>query len=162
MPLRMGQISMMRLTKATHDQLQILVFVARSMPGPIPVTSIGEALGFQYANALKLNSRLVRAGLLHAKRGTGGGVILGRRASLISLGATIVALERANATNERLDWSILELENHSANILESAFALFIEVLDKYTLADLITDTAVSKVVVIAEDKPPITHAASDA
>lgn len=133
----------MRITKATLDQLQILVLVARLAPRAVPAATIAEALGFAQPNALKLINRLVHADLLSSKRGPGGGVVLARPASSISLGAAVTALEALNTTSHRLDWSMMEFR--SENILETAFALFLEVLDQHTLADLATKNNAPKI-----------------
>ena len=130
---------MMRLTKATRDQIQILAFVARATPGSIAVSSIAEDLGIPRPNTLKLIGRLVHAGLLCAKRGPGGGVMLAQPAAEIRLGTVIRLLEGANAKPEGSDWPILGSRNKASNILETALALFVEVLDQHTLADLVAD-----------------------
>ena len=128
----------MRLAKSTHDQMRILIFVARASEEPIPVSTIASRLDFPRPNALKLINRLVHAGLLRAQRGRRGGVVLARPASQIKLGAAISLLERANAKAERSDWSILDVSGGSSNILETALSLFVDVLDQHTLSDITT------------------------
>jgi Rrf2 family protein len=89
--------SAMRLTKATLDQVQILVLVARSQADIISVSDVAVQLTLTKPNALKLVTRLVRTGVLRAKRGPGGGVKLGRPASQILLGHIVSQLESINA-----------------------------------------------------------------
>lgn len=113
---------------------------------------MADELTFPYQKTLKHVNRLVRTRLLRAKRGPRGGVFLAQPASKMRLGVTITLLEGINTTHERLDWSILKLKNQSSNVLEGAFALFIEVLDQHTVADLASNTITTKAIGAAKSE----------
>lgn len=124
---------MLRLSKATHDQLEILLCVNDRVPDCVPVKVLCASLGLTSANGLKLATRLVQAGLLRTKRGPGGGVMLARPAASISLGAAIRLLEEKN-TSGAVD--IGSRRDRSVNFMNEALVQFINLLDRFTLADL--------------------------
>lgn len=128
--------SAMRLTKATLDQVQILVLVARSQADIISVSDVAVQLSLTKPNALKLVTRLVRTGVLRAKRGPGGGVKLGRPASQILLGHVVSQLESINAKDHPQEDRKSLSKDRLADYLDLAFAAFIELLNQHTLADL--------------------------
>jgi len=130
---------MMRLTKATHDQIKILLRVARAGSTSVATPTLANDLGLALPNAQKLVNRLVHSKLLRAKRGAGGGVTLARSANELSLGTVVGLLEAANAALEACDWPVATSRRQTSNILDEALALFIEVLDQHTLADLMND-----------------------
>lgn len=124
---------MLRLTKATHDQLEMLLSVNDRTPSCVPVKALGESLNLTPPNALKHAGRLVQAGLLRAKRGPGGGVMLARPASAIGLGAAIRLLEEINTNTGAENCARAD---RSFNFLSEALTQFIDLLDDFTLADL--------------------------
>ena len=126
----------MRLTKATLDQVQILVLVARLKADIVSVSDFAEQLALTKPNALKLVTRLVRTGVLSAKRGPGGGVKLTRPASQILLGHVVSQLESLNAKDHPQEDRKFLSQDRLADYLDSAFAAFIELLNQHTLVDL--------------------------
>jgi Rrf2 family transcriptional regulator, nitric oxide-sensitive transcriptional repressor len=122
----------MRLTKATYCQLEILIFVHEHAPETLSVSSISDALQLSSSIGLKLVNRLVKAGLLLGKRGPGGGVMLAKPSSQISLGATIRQLEAMN----RVDVSEDLGTERASKFVSGALDCFLEVLDGFTLQDL--------------------------
>ena len=126
----------MRLTKATLDQVQILVLVARLKADIVSVSDLAEQLALTKPNALKLVTRLVRAGVLSAKRGPGGGVKLTRPASQILLGQVVSQLESVNAKDHPQEDRKFLSQDRLTDYLDSAFAAFVELLNRHTLADL--------------------------
>ncbi len=127
----------MRLTKATHDQLEILLCVNDLAPACVPVQTLATALGLSLPNALKHVNCLVHAGLVSAKRGPGGGVSFIRSPSAVKLGETVEALEQINS--KRLPEAGLGEAgrgDRSLAFLNDALAHFIDILDNFTLADL--------------------------
>jgi DNA-binding IscR family transcriptional regulator len=126
---------MLRLSKATHDQLAILLFVNRSTTSFVSVRTIASGLNLSSPTALKHVSRLVQAQLLRAKRGPGGGVVLARPASSIVLGESIKLLEDLN-TSESRKLEEMRTDQRSFDFLHAALIHFVEFLNKFTLADL--------------------------
>ena len=126
----------MRLTKATLDQVQILVLVARLEADIVSVSDLAGQLALTKPNALKLVTRLVRAGVLSAKRGPGGGVKLTRPASQILLGHVVSQLESVNAKDHPEAGRKFLSQDRLADYLDLAFAAFVELLNQHTLADL--------------------------
>lgn len=127
----------MRLTKATHDQLEILLFVNDRAPACVPVQTIATALNLSLPNALKHVNCLVHANLLSAKRGPGGGVSFIHSPSDIRLGETVEALEQINSKRvPEAGMGEAGRGDRSLAFLNDALAHFIDILDNFTLADL--------------------------
>ena len=124
---------MLRLSKATHDQLEMLLCVIDRAPNCVQVRTIGEALGLTPQNALKHASRLVHAGLLRTKRGPGGGVMLAVPATGMNLGAAIRQLEAMNTSATNVTGS---QRMRSVSFMSEALSQFIDLLDDFTIADL--------------------------
>ena len=127
----------MRLTKATHDQLEILLYLNDRPQVYTQVSSISDDLRLTRAIALKLVTALSRLGLLDTKRGQGGGIRLAAPASTLQLGDTISLLETDNAGSV---WESRRRSsrktNRSSDFVDQALSHFIDVLNGYTLHDL--------------------------
>lgn len=126
---------MLQLSKATHDQLAILMCVNQSSDLCVPVQAIASRLRISGPTALKNVNRLVHAKLLRAKRGPGGGVMMARPANSIILGESIKLLEEINTSEDRKP-ERTRADQRSFDFLAAALAHFIEFLNNFTLADL--------------------------
>ena len=84
----------MRLTSLADYAVVMLTAAARRAPeARLSATLLADETGVPLPTAQKLMGRLAAAGLLHSARGTGGGFVLARSASAISLADIVEAVE---------------------------------------------------------------------
>ncbi|TVV72239.1 SUF system Fe-S cluster assembly regulator [Sphingomonas solaris] len=84
----------MRLTSLTDYAVVMLSAAARHAPAArLTATLLADETGVPLPTAQKLMGRLAGAGLLHSARGTGGGFVLARDPSAISLADIVEAVE---------------------------------------------------------------------
>jgi Rrf2 family nitric oxide-sensitive transcriptional repressor len=116
----------MRLNKLTIYAVKVLVECARAEQ-LVKVASIAERNGLTHQHGLKVAHLLMRNGFLVNQRGPHGGIRLARPAAEIKIGDVVRALE---STTSSQDSPAME------ELIDDAFAAFVEVLDQHTIADL--------------------------
>lgn len=134
----------MRLTQWTDYTLRVLMYcaAAQERPAAVTITEVAEAYGISRSHLTKIVQQLGATGLLETTRGRGGGMRLVRPPSDINLGAIV----RATETDFHLVECFDPLTNQCTltpvcglkGILAQAMQAFMQVLDSYTLADLMT------------------------
>ena len=134
----------MRLTQWTDYTLRVLMYCAaeQQRPAAVTITEVAEAYGISRSHLTKIVQQLGATGLLETSRGRGGGMRLVRAPSDINLGAVVRATET--------DFHLVECFDPITNrctltpycglkgIFAQAIQAFMQVLDSYTLADLMT------------------------
>ncbi|MEZ4380809.1 MAG: Rrf2 family transcriptional regulator [Nannocystaceae bacterium] len=130
----------MRLTKHTDYALRVLLYAATHSERMVSTEEISNAYGISANHLVKIINSLGKAGLLEVKRGRAGGLRLARTPEEISVGAVVRLTEP--------DFHMVECFDREANTcpivgacglippLDEALAAFLEVLDRYTLADV--------------------------
>jgi Rrf2 family nitric oxide-sensitive transcriptional repressor len=132
----------MRLTKSTGHAIRILIDCARAGEDLIKVAELSERLAITQQNVFKIVNRLARAGLIAAMRGRNGGVRLARPAHQIRISDVVRATEVTRIAIEEGRASGPRSRGHGVNrVLDDAFGAFIEVLDRYTIADMLKGQA---------------------
>lgn len=133
----------MRLTTFTDYTLRVLMYLAIEPKRLATIPEIAGAYGISENHLMKVVHRLARSGVVESVRGKGGGVRLASPAAEIRLGQIIRASEGECTIAE-----CFSAENNTcritpacrlSKILADAFAGFYQMLDTYTLADLIVD-----------------------
>jgi Rrf2 family nitric oxide-sensitive transcriptional repressor len=131
----------MRLTDYTDYSLRTLIYVAVHPGELVTIQRIADAFDIPKNHLIKIVQKLGQDGFLHTVRGRAGGITLGRPAVEINVGAVVRATEP--------DFSLVECfhaeDNHCVitrvcglrGVLDSALMAYINVLDGYTLQDLI-------------------------
>jgi Rrf2 family nitric oxide-sensitive transcriptional repressor len=128
----------MRLTKSTGHAIRILIDCARAGDGLIKVAELSERLEITQQNVFKIVNLLARARLIEAMRGRNGGVRLARPAHLVRISDVVRATEVTRIAIEESGPSGPRNRGHGVNrVLDDAFEAFIEVLDRYTVADML-------------------------
>lgn len=134
----------MRLTQWTDYTLRVLMYCAteQQRASAVTITEVAESYGISRSHLTKIVQQLGATGLLETTRGRGGGMRLVRPPSDINLGAVVRATET--------DFHLVECFDAATNqctltpfcglkgILAQAMQAFMQVLDSYTLADLMT------------------------
>lgn len=133
----------MQLTVYTDYALRTLLYLGVQPGRPVPVPEIAAAYGISAHHVAKVAKALVRGGFVKSHRGRAGGLELALAPEQIKVGAIV------RETEPTLD--LLECFDHRTSTcpitgvcrlertLHDARAAFFEVLDRTTLADLLTN-----------------------
>jgi Rrf2 family transcriptional regulator, nitric oxide-sensitive transcriptional repressor len=132
----------MRLTVQTDFALRTLMFLGAS-EGHQTIEVIARHYGISRNHLMKVAQRLVAEGYVESVRGRGGGLALARPPEALNLGTIVRAFEDVGTFVECFD----PVTNRCAatpacglkTILAGGVAAFIAHLDKFNVADLITD-----------------------
>ena len=131
----------LRLTQFSNFAIRALMYAALNGSTPSAVPEIARAYGVSYDHLKKVAAELCRLGYLETVRGRNGGVRLAKDPGAIRIGEVIRQTEG--------DTLLVECFDPATNIcplltacqlrvaLQEALAAFYDVLDRYTLADLI-------------------------
>jgi Rrf2 family transcriptional regulator, nitric oxide-sensitive transcriptional repressor len=135
----------MQLSAYSDYAFRVLMQTALRRPERVTVDEVAKTFGISRHHLVKVVHDLGRSGYLQTHRGIGGGFTLGRAPQEIVLG-DIVRL--GEETDEVID--CLDKPNRLCRIfpacrlkaaLDEAAAAFFEVLDGYTLADLVKQSS---------------------
>ena len=130
----------MRLTLYTDYALRVLIHVAVADGKLITISDIAKSFDISKQHLTKVVSDLSRKGYLDTVRGRGGGIRLRRPPRDINIGQVV------RATEDKLDiigclgqrgYCRIERVCVLRGVLDDAIQAFLDVLDGYTLADLI-------------------------
>ncbi|MCY4363497.1 MAG: Rrf2 family transcriptional regulator [Gammaproteobacteria bacterium] len=130
----------MQLTKHTDLSLRVLIYLALK-PGQLGVISdIARHYGASKNHLVKVVHRLATLGYINSFQGRGGGIRLSKQADNIIVGKVVRDMEN---TMDVIDCAgtgcPLLPACHLKPILNAATSAFLEVLDNYSIADLITN-----------------------
>ena len=127
----------MRLTRYTDYAMRVLLYVGAREDGRLtPISEISRAYDISQNHLMKVVNDLVNAGYLESVRGRFGGVRLARPAAGINVGAVV------RHTEEGFDLvdcggCIVAPACGLTDALAEALAAFMQVLDGYSLDDLL-------------------------
>jgi Rrf2 family transcriptional regulator, nitric oxide-sensitive transcriptional repressor len=135
----------MRLTVYTDYALRMLMYLALKDDGLATIEEIAESYGISRNHLMKVAHQLGVAGYVDTVRGRRGGLRLAKPSKAIGLGevvrhtepdmAIVLCFEPINANCPILPYCVLR------KALARARAAFINVLDDYTLSDLVKPRA---------------------
>ncbi len=132
----------MRLTKQTGYALRILIHCGQAQGKLVKVPEIARAYQITEHNLFKIIPLLVHCGVIETVRGRGGGIRLAKAAEDIRLGEVVNATEETRIEADCLGGDIGACPIRPIapinRILDEAIGAFIEVLEQYTLADLLS------------------------
>lgn len=132
----------MRLNLQSDYALRLLMQLAVNTKTLCTIADIAACYGISKNHLMKVANSLSRAGFVETVRGRSGGLRLARDAGSIGIGEVVRAMEG--------DFDLVECMQDGKNsclvtptcrlkgVLGEASAAFISVLDKYSLADLVT------------------------
>jgi Rrf2 family nitric oxide-sensitive transcriptional repressor len=131
----------MKLTAFTDYTLRTLIYLAVNDGRSTTIAEIAAAYRISDAHMMKIVHQLGVAGDIETTRGRNGGIRLGQSAADINLGAVV----RRTETDMALVPCFGDPESCAISsacllkgVLDEALSMFLTVLDRYTLADLIT------------------------
>lgn len=123
----------MRLNKSTNDAIRILCACAQADGALTKVADLADTLDLTHQNTFKIVHVLTNAGFLTSVRGRHGGVRLSGRPAEISIGDVVREIEAGLGGKA----SAPKSNKHKFDaLLDDAFAAFLQVLDRQTLADI--------------------------
>ena len=127
----------MRLTRYTDYALRVLLYLGARRDRLASIAEISGAYGISQNHLMKVVNDLVRAGYVASVRGRSGGVRLARSPEAINVGAVVRHTEEGFELVECGSCAIAPACRLSG-VLGEALAAFLAVLDRYSLADLLT------------------------
>jgi Rrf2 family nitric oxide-sensitive transcriptional repressor len=131
----------MHLTIRSNHAMRLLMFCALNHGRVAPVAEIARACNMSEAHLGKIANTLAGMGFVETLRGRGGGVRLAQPADKILVGAVVRRTEMGPCLTECLEPETNTCPLASAcrfrTILGRALEAFLNVLDGYTLADLV-------------------------
>jgi Rrf2 family nitric oxide-sensitive transcriptional repressor len=133
------------LTRFTDYALRVLTFLGLRGEEGARIREIAERFGISENHLMKVVQELGKHGFVRTIRGRGGGLRLARPPEAIQLGAVVRAVEGDLAIVECLGPGGSSCAIVGAcrltGILGDALDAFLDVLDRYTLADLLGPAA---------------------
>lgn len=133
----------MQLSKFSDYSLRVLVYVAVQAPEKVSIDQITGAYGISRNHLIKVVQRLSALGLLETRRGKGGGIRLGRPAGEIRVGSVVRMTESTVPLLECFDAERNTCRLTPACRLKAALReaedAFFDALDRYTLADVVSN-----------------------
>ena len=131
----------MRLTQFSNFAIRVLMYAGLNGRRPSAVPEMARAFGVSYDHLKKAAAELCRGGYLETVRGRNGGVRLAKDPGEIRIGEVIRQMEGSVILVECFDPTTntcpLIVACQLRVALQEAMAAFFDVLDRYTLADLI-------------------------
>ena len=134
----------MRLTLWTDYALRTLIFVGAKRGRLATIAEIAESFDISKTHLMKVVNRLGQQGYLDTVRGKGGGIRLARSSAEIGVGAIVRETEEDLAVMGCLaEPGFCRIEGCCVlrRALHEATLAFLQILDGYTLADLLTPGA---------------------
>lgn len=131
----------MRLTRYSDYAIRVLLYLG-SQPGDrlCSIGDIARSYGISQNHLMKVVNDLVNAGYLESVRGRFGGIRLARAPGAINIGEVVRHTEDGFDLVDCAN-CIIAPACGLTGVLHEALAAFMQVLDRYTLADLQTNRA---------------------
>ncbi|MGL5007560.1 MAG: nitric oxide-sensing transcriptional repressor NsrR [Plesiomonas sp.] len=129
----------MQLTSFTDYGLRALIYMALLPEGQLTnISEVTQVYGVSRNHMVKIINQLSHMGVVEAVRGKKGGIRLGRPAAQICVGDVVRGLEPMQLVNCSHEFCHITPACRLKQILADAVSAFLAELDKYTLADLIS------------------------
>ena len=127
----------MKLTRYTDYSIRVLMHLATHEQEPCSIASIAGAYGISRSHLMKVVRDLGRTGYVETLRGRNGGIRLRRPAGDINLGGLVRGTESGFQLVDCPNCPIAPACGLTG-VLAEAVRAFLAVLDRYSLADLVT------------------------
>lgn len=126
----------MRLTRYSDYAMRVLIYLAARGDRICSISDIARSYGISQNHLMKVVHDLGKAGYIASRRGRNGGIRLSRPAAEIKVGA-LLRLTEDGFDLVDCPGCILNGGCGLSSALDEAMAAFLDVLDRYTLADLV-------------------------
>lgn len=143
----------MHLTTFSDYSMRVLMYLALQQEQRVTIADIAQRYQISDNHLTKVVHFLARAGYVRTIRGKGGGLKLNRSVEAINLGEVLRRTEGDEGllpcVNGEGDCCLIPVCRLTGILRESQQAMY-QVLDKYTLADLLVDKAPLRQVLMPE------------
>ncbi|TYR79183.1 Rrf2 family transcriptional regulator [Priestia megaterium] len=134
----------MRLTQYTDYSLRVLLYLAvRDNKNLSNIKEIAHAYQISKNHLMKITHELGKLGLIETIRGRNGGIRLAKLPKDINIGAVVRQTEEdfhiVECFNSEGNFCAITPSCHLKHVLHEAMQAFIQVLDRYTLEDLVVN-----------------------
>ncbi|WP_100398836.1 Rrf2 family transcriptional regulator [Bacillus sp. FJAT-44742] len=132
----------MQLTTYTDYSLRLLLFLA-VQPGKelTSIKKVSTIYGISYNHLTKVTHELSKMGLVETIKGRNGGIRLAKQPSDINIGEVVKQtednLELVECFNENTNTCVLSPACRLKGVLKEALKAYLNVLEQYTLEDLL-------------------------
>ncbi len=130
----------MRLTQYTDYSLRVLIYLGLQSDRRCTIREISDAYGISRNHLMKVVQQLVAEGYVESTRGVGGGLTLAHAPDRLGVGDVIRAMEPDMSLVECMrpnNECVITGACRLHGMLAEARDAFYEVLDRYTLADIL-------------------------
>lgn len=127
----------MKLTLFTDYSMRVLLYLAAEPDRLHSIAEVARAYGISHNHLMKVVNQLARSGYIESVRGRSGGVRLGKPAETINIGALVRHTED-NLALVDCGSCVIAPACGMTSVLREAMTAFLTVLDRYTLADLMS------------------------
>jgi Rrf2 family nitric oxide-sensitive transcriptional repressor len=135
----------MQLTRYTDYALRVLMYVGIHTDRMVTIAEVADVFGMSHNHLMKVVQELSAQGYVKSTRGKNGGIELGRAPEAINIGEVVRHMESNFYVVECLDpeRSLCRIIPGCTlkKALQEAVSAFQEVLNRYTLADLLKNRA---------------------
>ncbi|AWL27970.1 Rrf2 family transcriptional regulator [Acinetobacter defluvii] len=129
----------MQLNKFTDYALRLVLYTARPRDTPYTIAEIAKDLKVSENHLVKIVHFMAKQGWLITTRGKGGGIRLNPEVSTLRLGAMVRILQgEAPIVECNTPPCVLRRRCGLKGILDNAVEQFYQVLDQYTVADVLS------------------------
>ncbi|HLS60794.1 MAG TPA: Rrf2 family transcriptional regulator [Virgibacillus sp.] len=134
----------MKLTNYTDYSLRVLIYLAIKGPETkSTITEITEAYQISRNHLTKVIHQLGQIGVITTTRGRGGGITLAQNPKEVTIGSIVRETEEnfhmVECFNSENNNCVLTPVCGLKHVLHEALAAYLTVLDKYTIADLVKE-----------------------
>lgn len=134
----------MRLTTMTDYSMRLLMYLAEHPERLCTIGEVAQAYNISQPHLMKITNRLSRAGWIETIRGKNGGMRLAHAPTEISIGAVVRDTENdlalVECMGEKQQCTLIG-RCGLPQVLSGALKKFMEHLDQFTLADLLSNPA---------------------
>ena len=139
----MKEVEAMRLTQYTDYSLRVLIYLAMQHNDQLTnIKDIAEKYTISKNHLMKVIHELGKLGFIETIRGRNGGIRLALKPDQINIGAVIRKTEEdfhlVECFNAEKNSCILSPTCRLKHILYDALQAYLNVLDQYTLSDIVT------------------------
>lgn len=128
----------MKLTLFTDYAMRVLFYLAARPDRLCSIAEVARAYGISQNHLMKVVNELVRGGYVESTRGRFGGIRLGKPPEAINVGIVVRHTEE-DFNLADCDSCLIAPACGLTGVLKEALGAFLAVLDRYTLADLMTN-----------------------
>ena len=139
----------MRLTLYTDYSLRVLIYLTQSGERLVTITELADFYKISRNHLVKVVHELGIAGYITTSRGKHGGIRLAHPANKIMIGEVVRKTEPdfdlLECLNPKVDQCVITNACKLKSVLRKARDNFLDQLDQYTLADLVTNAVGKKI-----------------